>query len=374
MPMLQAPLSALEKSPVLDTMAKEVIGINLPKVAFTRTQDETVDVAINEFGNTVGFVGAGMGMEALLNEVFNSKLATNLRAKGGDRLWEHLGRSAAIFSAVFAVMWAMPFVRNYFTAWRTGQVDYTDVIGASSVSQPRSPEVQQRLLSYKLTEYKNTILKILGLGALGAAAGVGGSLAAMRAGLKPGAIVQWIGRNLGLAKGAFSDFAGWKALLFWGVPAYGGWIHASRDPYEKKEQVLKFINFVACFIGPQMLMKKLFKAQFAKILPAGVSATFSDISKHLTGPALAKATRLKIFQEVAGLGSSILLLGVSPAVLNIFLTNRRLAHDEALLAARQQQFTGRLSAENEAPGSLQRKSFEQFVTGAGTRFQPTLSR
>lgn len=372
--MLQAPLSALEKSPVLDTMAKEVIGINLPKVAFTRTQDETVDVAINEFGNTVGFVGAGMGMEALLNEVFNSKLATNLRAKGGDRLWEHLGRSAAIFSAVFAVMWAMPFVRNYFTAWRTGQVDYTDVIGASSVSQPRSPEVQQRLLSYKLTEYKNTILKILGLGALGAAAGVGGSLAAMRAGLKPGAIVQWIGRNLGLAKGAFSDFAGWKALLFWGVPAYGGWIHASRDPYEKKEQVLKFINFVACFIGPQMLMKKLFKAQFAKILPAGVSATFSDISKHLTGPALAKATRLKIFQEVAGLGSSILLLGVSPAVLNIFLTNRRLAHDEALLAARQQQFTGRLSAENEAPGSLQRKSFEQFVTGAGTRFQPTLSR
>lgn len=358
MSLLVRALSGLESKPLWDTMAKEVVGINAPKVVFTRSNEEKFDVAVNELGNTVGFVGAGLVLDKVLQKVFDSVKDKPWAQAQAAKTWETLGRSAAIYSTIFAVMWAMPFLRNYMTAKRTGQVDYTEVIGAS----PRKKEgatQQQARLNKKLAEYKLKIGQILGLGALGTALGVGGSLLAMNRGVGLNKVGDWIVRNLALKGGAFSDFSGWKALLFWGVPAYGGWIHASRDPFEKKEQVFKFANFVFCFIGPQMLIKKIFQSKFSKLLGEGVATSFENLKvleKTLAPEVVKAATKLKVFQEVVGLVSSIVLLGVSPAVLNIALTKRRLAKAEAS----QPHFAA--GGGGSIPrGNLQVKSFDAFL-------------
>jgi hypothetical protein len=349
---LAVPLRALETRPVWDTLAKEVVGINAPRIAVTRTQDERLDVAVSELGNTAGLVGAGVVTEQASHGLFRTlgqKANTSLNA----RHWETLGRSGAIYSVIFALMWAMPFVRNYITAKRTGQTAFADVITHRTAGQQTQDEAD---LQDKLSGYAKTIGAVMGLGGLAAAASWGGSLAAMRSGLALPKVGRWLVKNMALKRGRFSDFSGMKAVLFWGLPAYGGWLHASRDPYEKKEQLLKFFAFVVCFTAPQKLAQLAFAKKFAALpgIPAAFKATFSHISR-LQDPALrAAATQLKVLQEGIGLLSSIILLGASPAAINIFLTRRR-------MEAAEHQNTALANAELSRQGFTP-KSFERFTT------------
>lgn len=353
--MLVNMLSMLEQKPLLDTMAKEVVGINAPKIVFTRTNNERFDAAVSELGNTAGFIGAGVGMEKLLDGFF-SWAQKHWGTAANAKTWEAVGRSGAIYSAVFAMMWAMPFIRNYMTAKRTGKVDFTDVIGEGKLHKPEdeTKNSHQRLQA-KLKEYLGMATRILGLGALGAALSMGGGALAMRSGLSIGKMGQWLVDRLALKGGAFSDFAGLKAVLFWGIPAYGGWMHASRDPYERKEQLLKFFNFVFCFIAPQQIIKSVFAKKFTAIpgIPQNFVPTFENIAKLSVETVKQAATRLKVTQELTGLVSSIVLLGVTPALMNFFLTDRRIEKSRNTATAMANAALVR--------GDFHRKSFEAFA-------------
>jgi hypothetical protein len=362
-------LSLMERQPLWDTMAKEVVGINAPKIIFTRSNDERIDVATNELGNTVGFVATGFLLEKALDFLYEKAVPASKKALENTKTWEALGRSFTLYSLIFSVMWAMPFIRNYYTAKRTGQVQYTHVIGAKNVHQPEKKAYPSNQVQEKMAEYRNKALSILGLGALFASAASVASVFAIGKGAGVGPMAQWVAKNLALIGGKFSDFSGVKALLFWGLPAYGGWIHASRDPIEKKEQLLKFFNFVFCFSVPQQVMKWYFNSGFEKLLGKNMEASFAKLKspEYLTrfgADIVKKATRLKLFQEGAGLVSSIVLLGISPAVLNIFLTQKRLDQLKPspypATTMRGQSVTGW-----DVPrGQLQYKSFEAFARGA----------
>ncbi len=350
-------LGRLESQGVWDTMTKEVVGINAPKIAVTRTNTERLDVAVSEIGNTIGAFGTGYLLDQALGKTFKSAQA----AGGNAARWAVLGRSGAMFSAIFAIMWAMPFIRNYITAKRTGSVKFTDVIGAKGLQKNPQEDVQGAIQGYR-----NRALAILGLGALGVLAAAGGALLAIRRGSGLGVFKGLFGnetlaRNLLLKNGSFGDFGGMKALLFWGVPAYGGWIQASRDPYEKKEQLLKFGNFVACFFGPQLLFDKYFHGKFKNLLPEGVEATYKGITEALKtaaeGPGRARLQEALKFWKVKSLGgllTSIVLLGVMPPLINIWLTGQRVRRD----AARQQQQAA--TQPLLAQGLRVRKSFAQW--------------
>lgn len=326
-------LGRLESQGVWDTMTKEVVGINAPKIAITRTNTERLDVAVSEIGNTIGAFGTGLAMDRFLGKAFSGAQA----AGGKSAQWAVLGRSTALFSAIFAIMWAMPFIRNYVTAKRTGNVNFTDVIGAKGIVRSSERDVQDAVAGYR-----NKALGILGLGLAGAVAGAGGAMLAIRRGAGLGVLTKlfsngWLNRNLLLKNGSFNDFAGLKALLFWGVPAYGGWIHASRDPYEKKEQLLKFGSFVGSFFGPQLLFDRYFKGKFARLLPDGVEATYKDMTAALAkapgNARLQEALKFWKIKSLGGLATSILLLGVTPPLINIWLTSRRIRRDAAKQAA-----------------------------------------
>lgn len=328
-------LGALESFPVLDTVTKEVVGINIPKIVVTRSDTERMDVAVSEIGNTVAFGVGGVAAEQLFKKAFET--AQQASSKSVPYQWAVIGRSLGIYSVIFSLMWAMPFIRNYITAKRTGSVRFTDVIASGHRHQPGDAHDRKAALQHALDYYRGKALTILGLGLGGAAASVGLTRLAASSTREIGKdclkriFNSWAGKNLLLKGGQFSKFGGWPALLFWGVPAYGGWLHASRDPYEKKEQVLKFANFVACFFGPPVLMNRWYQNKFQQAFPNVKlkELSYSAINKTFSGNEAARNKALSLWAKkgILGLGSSILLLGTMPQLMNIFLTKRRIQRD-----------------------------------------------
>ncbi len=356
----------LERDPVIEVMTKEVLGINVPKTAIVRSGNEMADVAFNEFGNTVGFFGGGFLLDRLLNRVY--------RGVGSDAvsvLWKHTGKSVALCSVLFSLMWAMPFFRNYLTAVRTGTDNYAQVIGSGNLSRPKDPEAFEK----RKAGYLKTAFSTLGIGLGVAVSSVIGSRLAIRRGIaltsggklgealkSPGKLGAWALDKIRLAGGKFREFGDVHAALFWGLPAYGGWIHASRDKYERKEQVLKAANFFVWFFALPFAIRRAFVSKF----PQQVRKVMQDQGKSritrelieasgLKGAAKDNAVKLWVRQSVTSLVSSLVLLGVSPTVLNIWLTKQRLARQQGQPEA---QFSGAAIPS----GQLRHKSFEAFLS------------
>lgn len=332
-------LTLLEQRPIWDTATRDTLGNTVPKTALTRSKAERVDVGISQAGNTLAFVGGGLSINWLLRKTFKDfqKDSAPLVQKN----WAVLSRSIGIYSAMVSSMWAMPFIRNYITTKRTGMVNYADVIKAGGAPKgPQTPE-QKAAVEASLKDSKKKALTILGGGAAGivlpAVLGYVGASRKMAAkGLEN--LFKWpvpllkgkFEEKLLLGKGEFEKLGGLPSMLFWGIPAYIGWYHASRDPYEKKEVFVRCANFVACFSLPPMLAKKAFAGKFKQFAGLGEKVSFEAIKNAKLPEAMAnKANKLLVGQNVLGMGSSIALLGVTPQLLNIFLTNRRMAQESA---------------------------------------------
>lgn len=353
-------LGQLEKRTLLDTMAKEVVGINAPKILFTRSKDERIDAATSEIGNTFGLIAVGGILNWGLKHLFKGVQAMGGRAEQ----WAILGRTGALYSSIFALMWAMPFVRNYVTALRTGKTSFTDVINSGAYG------AQKEDVRTAMAHDKRKVWQVLGLGGLATALFTGlGLLAAKKQaglGLLKGLFSNnWIREKLLLKNGSFDDFSGLKAVLFWGLPAYGGWYDASRDPYEKKEQLLKFASFVAGFSGPQLLLGRYFKKTFEKLLPAGVEAKYLSITQALakeTSP-LVKANLEKALGtwKKKSLYSLLLSIGLLSAtqLLNFHLTGKRMARAKALEARKRVPLPA---------GDLRHKTFAEWGQRTATAY------
>ncbi len=366
-------LGAVESYPVLDTTIKEMAGINAPKIALTRSNTERKDVAISEIGNTMAFGVGGVAVDQFLKQVF--KQAQKETATAASQRWATIGRSMGVYSTIFSLMWAMPFVRNYITAKQTGSVSFTDVIKANHKNKPHLHD-QKAALGEALDYYRNKALGIIGLG--GAATLASAGLAKMAASAKrpvgqkfldwlfvtsgKGNAQKTLANRLLLKGGEFAGFGGLPALLFWGIPAYGGWLHASRDPYEKKEQWLKFGNFVACFFLPPVVMDKIFKSRFEKHFPQlkTVGYNYHAITSTLKHqkPEMEKALQLWARKNLWSLLSSIVLLGTMPQLINIHLTRKRLIRDQAASAPKPQPAT-----RPQAPASSVQPGFPVLVSG-----------
>ncbi|HEY9687593.1 MAG TPA: hypothetical protein V6C52_11505 [Coleofasciculaceae cyanobacterium] len=325
-------LGKLEQQTLWDTMTKEFLGVNLPRIVFTRTQDERWDSAVNEIGNSIAIFGIGGLLDQGLKRLYQT-----VQAQGGNAAkWSVVCRSGALYSAIFSLMWAMPFARNYLTARRTGKTVFTDVIGScNSAIAGHQDNVQE-----SMTNSKRRFWKILALG--GAATALfafGGRWAAgknMSLGLLKRLFQSKGAQDFLLLKdGSFEDYSGWKAVLSCAVPAYAGWYDAARDPYEKKEQILKFVSFVTGFLGPGFCLKHYFKNTFAQLLPNGVLPTYQSIkaalkmeSNPLIKANLEQALGTWKKKTLWTLLSSIALL-TATQFLNFHLTGKRLAKARA---------------------------------------------
>jgi hypothetical protein len=332
-------LAYLENKPVWDTATRDTLGNTIPKTALTRTKAERMDVGISQVGNTVAFVGGGLSINWLLRKTFEK--FQSAKALPVQQNWAVLSRSIGIYSAMVSSMWAMPFIRNYITTKRTGMVNYADVIKSGGTPKgPQTPE-QKAAVAASLKDSQKKALTILGGGAAGiilpAALGyMGASRKLAEEGLEN--LFKWkvpllrgnFKDKLLLGKGEFDKLGLLTSILFWGIPAYIGWYHASRDPYEKKEVFVRCADFVACFSLPPILARKAFAGKFKQFKALGGKVSFEAIKNAKMPPEMAqKAKKLLIGQNALGMGSSIVLLGVTPQLLNIILTKRRMAKEAA---------------------------------------------
>ncbi len=376
---ISAPLIFLEKNPLAETVFKDVLGFNVPKIIFTRTPSERLDVATLELSNTAITVGLSLLLPQLVRGLVQrvsaipkaelvGKAAADISAKA------RLARLGASFGFMFpfaSAFWAAVFFRNYLTVERSNTANFEALIGLEKkgeAQQKRTPEEEKR---YQL----HMAWKVLGIGtALGLASGLGFSLAARRYGKEalPKSL-EWLfskfhlrgeaGGKIADQKGFFQKLGavikgnganqvndGLATFLFWLAPAYLGWLHAARGPNEFKEQALKAANGVLWFsIFTPMVVKPIFSRFFKKVTGETASGTSDSILRRLIGkisgngvvptyeqilthpryaPVRDQLMKLKNKQFGIGLAITVLMLGASPQILNIFLTRRRYEQEQ----------------------------------------------
>ncbi len=369
----------IEQAGVYGIMGKEIIGINAPKMLKIRNMDEFVDSAISELGNTAGYFGSGYLITKLTETLIPKLTKTNIPNLAANKMYD-VGQSILLCMVPGSILYAMPFIRNYITGKRTGTTGFTDMVGHMSFAKQPKTEYKS-----DMKRFKRTALAVLGIGA---ALGVGGFAYCKRLALKGVKIAdkplaKFWNKNFLFEEGKFKKMPDSVGLFFWGLPAYAGWIHASRQWEERAEQTVKMLNFFAMFYflpkavqswlkSPKNYDKGFLTALKTHTLKGAKKAGVNFNSKkqvtqlmtELGYSAAKKSTVLKtrgVHKAVAYL-SSVVGLFVSNWIAN------SLAIDlTAKLAKKEQKKYGKIFIEkfNSNPDGWQSPTFPSFAANAG---------
>lgn len=308
----------------------EVLSINTPRTLIVRNKNEMLDTAFNEFMNSLGYFGGLKVLGMALDKIIKSRFTRTARTPAAFRF----AKTAFLVPAFMGYMVAMPFYRNAMTAWRSKTLDFRDLI---TQEQHHNPDNWQRFAQKNLRRGHWALAIGAVVGILGFAVGA----------FKPHRVAQWARRN---AKAFdYLTLAGktgdrlkndFQAIFYWGVPTYLTWMASARDMFEVKEQALRFANFMVMFSLPGKLVDSAFTPSFAswikrypKLFKDGQFSTEAWRAVQKTLSISQKKTYQKAVQSIMGLQNkrtlcsfllTTFLMSISPAVINIYLTNIRL--------------------------------------------------
>lgn len=303
---LNAALNGLQARPMQDIMFREIAGNNIPHALFVRNKDEMIDQSLTQFGNTAAFFGTGYaldkGIDAWSKRLYKSGLTA------AQTNWLHLGKSMGILGLIASFMIASPFLRNYITAKRLGTTDFTQIVGERKRSDD---EASVAKANAEGRHYLKVFGAVLGVGAAITAASLGLTHLLIKRGAGFGKVANGALKYLGLDNGKFNNLKDIPAFVFWAIPTYAGFITASRDHFEGKEIALRFGAFTAAFfVLPKAVEKGLqfaFKGRPVLGIPPN---NMAYMGKFI---------------------SSIVFCSAIPALVNIYLTRKRVqAADSAL--------------------------------------------
>ncbi|MFN8614436.1 MAG: hypothetical protein U0003_00780 [Vampirovibrionales bacterium] len=263
---------------VVSTIGKEVVGINAPKATNVRRFGEFLDAMVSELGNTVGYFGGGYALDAIMNRLKPRLVGSTADSSMKQALTLfHTGKSIAFMAILGSFIWAMPFFRNVVTANKLGTTKFTEIISGNALLAQESKQAYES----NKQRFWRTGWSILGAGAaiglgafalLTARSGRLASQLVQTAGKAP--VPQWIQKLVKATEwkepwftrfsflfegGQFKKLNRFHAFWFWGLPAYGGWFHASREPEERGEIVFKAINFFVMFFGVGPLLTSMLR-------------------------------------------------------------------------------------------------------------------
>jgi hypothetical protein len=291
-------LAELEKRPLAELLLKDVAAFNIPKIALSRTWKERWDTATLELSNSGITLLSSLVLPPLVrwpvNQLANlSEEYVKKEYLGGEfknvmpkltrkqllpTQMARMGASFGFFFPFAAAFWAAPFARNWLTAKRTHSANFESMIGFDGLktNQPK------RTLDEEMAYQRNTAFKVLGTG-------VGLGIASIFA---FGLTAHSLGKNMGkkienqLLKPLFTE-KGSKAfqkffnafdlkgnqvngqtatLVFWGLPAYLGWVHGARSGNERRERVVQSANAIFWFFFASKLTNPLWRAGYQKAI------------------------------------------------------------------------------------------------------------
>jgi hypothetical protein len=290
-------LSGLEKRPLAELLFKDVMAFNVPKISLTRTWAECADTATLELSNSAVTLFSSLGAPPLMRRPASwlsgiplKELESTVSKHAATSV--KLARLGAAFGFLFpfgAAFWAIPFVRNWLTLQRTQSANFESIIGFGDPNNKQPKRSFEEQKNYQ----RNMAGKIfltglsLGMGLLTAF-----SLAARSAAAAAREEVRVNGERFGARlshmlenrfrkpwekffhdydlKGPGANQVGSKAaqLIFWGAPAYLGWIHGARGDNERRERTLQAINGVFWFFFGSNVTGFLFDRAYSNLKEA----------------------------------------------------------------------------------------------------------
>lgn len=289
---VQKPMTRVENLGVYGIIAKELFGINSPKIIEVRNVDELKDSATNELSNTIGYFGLG----AITNTVYNWAFKGVKQATTFQREAKIMGKSWAMCLTLGSFIWSVPFIRNYITAGNTGTTKFTRLIGESSLLSKQTPAEFKR----EKKRFLNTALAVFGSGlALSAAVLIGARRAIRKGRFNAPDLIKKMAEKFKFGEGNFKHMNNYHAAWFWGLPCYLGLIHASREKHEKIEQGIKALSFFAMFFAVPEGIKRIFLRN--KFYPQKMLNHFKETPKHLLDATNPVAKELQVSFSKAGI-------------------------------------------------------------------------
>lgn len=356
-------LRTYNENPLYKALAVEILGINIPKTVLVRTKKEAMDVGVNEFGNTIGFFGGVWAIGRLANTYLKG-MGIRFDGAASGLSQARLVKTFMLIPPLFAFMWSTPYFRNAFTAWQNGTTNYRRLITTqmNDLDKNLPPERQREQVKDRINENLEKAAGILGIGLLVTTAGL--LLTGLRrnpfnlfkngkpVGLMALPTVEKVLNKLCLQGDSATVFKDFHSLVYWGLPAYAGWVTASRDEFEVKEQLLKAANFGLVFgltdplvkTGFNSVAKKLaaqapeFYPQFNAPGPGGkalmdTSFSYSNWIARTSGKPISdiarKVIRFENIKSLSMMGSTILLMAITPTLINWYLSAKRIERVEA---------------------------------------------
>lgn len=284
-------LTYLDKQPLAELLFKDVTAFNAPKIALARTWKERLDTAPLELSNSATTLFFSLLLPRMLrkpvsaiSQVAEKTLAKDIpfaerAATQAATKMARLGVSFGFFFPFAAAFWAAPFFRNWLTMKRTQTSNFESIIGFDGVKGKKPRRTLQEEMLYQ----KQMAWKIFGTGVGLGALSIGGFGLLARGAMRKNAasLGHKLAANLegkwqqpwnrffnyfDLKGKGVNQIEGMPAqLIFWGAPAYLGWIHGARSDHERRERMIQSANALSLFFFAPKLTKLLWNKQFQKL-------------------------------------------------------------------------------------------------------------
>lgn len=388
-PLAQA-FSWMSRNPLAEVVVKDVLGFNAPKmtVAAMRSKGDFLDTTRLEMSNTAVTLFGSLALPPLMRrlasavsgisnaELMKSHLLSPQQLKQGGKAvarvtqkqMAHLAGSFGFLMPFAMAFIGVPYLRNAITLAQNKTANFEALIGLEkpTFANERRPFKQE--MAYQL----GMLSKILTLGVgMGVASTVGLGLLSRKLPLSSvskgaTATVNQVYKLFHLGGKAANQITGdLSVFTFWLLPAYAGWLMASRSKNEFREQLVKSVNSVLWFsVFNRFFTKPMFATMFKNLykrsgvfLSKGPRKLVSNASlwqrlMHRsaqvewipswdsinklakTNPNLFKQFRqAKLNEELANMGISVGMLAATPSLLNIALTKSKYEAEQKNLQA-----------------------------------------
>lgn len=271
--------STIQRYPLAELAAKDVLCFNALKILMTRTLKELKDVATLELSNTGITLALSLTLPKLLTYLTQSiskvpikdltqDLSAGLPLPNTKTKLARLGLSFAFLLPFASAFWGAAFFRNWLTLKRTQSADFESLIGFENTTSKKPKRSFQDELAYQ----RNKVFQILGIGT-----GMGAlSLTTLKVLIsnqkafhfletKGKKALDFLFDTFSLKGKTGTQISGRACtLLFWGLPAYFGWMHAARSDNEGRERFFQSATGILGFFGIPVITKHFWSKDFVE--------------------------------------------------------------------------------------------------------------